>query len=59
MIFDFIKKLFRKKDSIESYKYHTFLEKKHMTHLPIVVSVAKKYNIDIFPSSFKENKNLK
>jgi hypothetical protein len=27
--------------------------------LPIVVSVAKKYNIDIFPSSFTENKNLK
>jgi hypothetical protein len=27
--------------------------------LPIVASVAKKYNIDIFPSSFKENKNLK
>jgi hypothetical protein len=25
--------------------------------LPIVLSVAKKYNIDIFPSSFKENKN--
>ena len=25
--------------------------------LPIVVSVAKKYNIDIFPSSFTENKN--
>ena len=27
--------------------------------LPVVLSVAKKYNIDIFPSSFKENKNLK
>jgi hypothetical protein len=25
--------------------------------LPIVASVAKKYNIDILPSSFKENKN--
>jgi hypothetical protein len=40
MIFDFIKKLFRKKDSIESYKYHTFLEKKHMTHFPEFTQVS-------------------
>ena len=40
MILNFIKKLFKKKDSVESYKYHTFLEKKHMTHFPEFTQVS-------------------